>query len=148
MALSTPVFALFLAFLALFSHPAGASESCFSRRTEAFPAFFAHFSRDAAFAAARTVDPLPVLKWEYGVNDKGDDESAPVKSTVSRASFAQSLPLSEYMDKNGLRSEILFHNARGARVKVFKPDTDWQVQYHFRAVRGCWHLIQLEDESL
>lgn len=148
MPLSTAVFSFFFAFFALFSHPVGASESCFSRRTEAFPAFFAHFSRDAAFATARTVDPLPVLKWEYGVNAKGEDESATVKNTVSRATFAQWPALSEYMTKNGLRSEIVLHNARGARVKVFKPDTDWQVQYYFRAVRGCWRLIQLEDESL
>lgn len=33
-------------------------------------------------------------------------------------------------------------------VTMAKPDTDYQISYHFRQVEGCWQLYRKQDESI
>lgn len=89
-----------------------------------------------------------MLKWEYGIDDNGKDESAPVKSQISKDDYAQWPSLGVYMKNNGLQSRIKSQSRATAVVDVFKEYSDWLVSYHFKTKAGCWFLWQYEDQSL
>ena len=121
---------------------------CSSSRPEAFAAFFERFSVEPAFAINRTVFPLQVLKWEYGVDNSGKDESAPVKSSLAKDSFAKWKSLNSYMKDNGLQARVKKVTAIAAVVDIFKDSSDWLVSYHFKVKSGCWYLWQYEEQSV
>lgn len=121
---------------------------CSASRPEAFAPFFDRFSSEPAFALSRTVFPLQVLKWEYGLDSGGKDVSAPVKSLLSRDAFAQQSALKNYWADNGLQARIKKVAPAAAAVEVSKDSSDWLVSYRFKIKSGCWYLWQYEDQSL
>lgn len=121
---------------------------CSYARPEAFASFFERFGKEPAFAISRTVFPLQFLKWEYGIDSSGKDESAPVKSFLPKESFANWKALNSYMKDNGLQFRFKKVTATVAVVDVFKDSSDWLVSYHFKVKSGCWYLWQYEDQSL
>lgn len=121
---------------------------CSPKTPEPFARFLQRFSTEPIFSVKRTVLPLRTLKWEYGLDDKGKDASAPVKSFISARDYLQWPTLDSYMISNTLRSAIDSQGRTAAVLKVFKPDTDWQMLYHFKRQKGCWLFWKYEDQSL
>lgn len=121
---------------------------CSPKNPEPFSSFFQRFSTEHAFAVRRTVLPLRILKWEYGLNDKGEDDSAPTKSFISISDYLQWPTLNSYMKSNDLTSAIGSQTRTATVLKVFKEDTDWQMLYHFKLQKGCWFFWKYEDQSL
>jgi hypothetical protein len=122
--------------------------ACSSTQSEPFDGFFQRFSSDRTFALERTVLPLQMWQWEYGVDANGKDDSAPKKSLLARNDYLKWPVLKEHMTQNGLQSKVKSRKKTATVVEVFKPDTDWLVSWHFRAQSGCWYFWRHEDHSL
>ncbi|HYD60332.1 MAG TPA: hypothetical protein VEC35_08250 [Noviherbaspirillum sp.] len=122
--------------------------ACSPKNPESFTLFLQRFSLEPTFALKRTIFPLQILRWEYGVNERGEDESAPVISRIAKSEYSGWTLLDTYMRNNGLSSEIESKGKHKAVLKVFKDGTDWQMLYRFKLRNGCWFFWQFEDESL
>jgi hypothetical protein len=134
---------------ALLAAPAAALAAvCSTNNPEPFGLFIRQFSSEPAFALKRTILPLEVLRWEYGINERGEEKPEVVVSWISKHEYAKWAPLDGYMKKNGLTSSIESQSKNAAALKIFKDGTDWQVVYRFKLRKGCWFLRQFEDESL
>lgn len=140
--------ALLFAVALLTTAVAGNAAECSPDNPEPFVSFLQRFSTESKFTVRRTVLPLRMLKWEYGLNDKGEDDSAPMKSFVSKRDYLQWPTLDSYIKSNNLTSAIDSQSRTAAILKVFKQDTDWQMLYHFKSQKGCWFFWQYEDQSL
>lgn len=138
---------LILTFLLLQSALAVAGV-CAASSPEEFAPFFSKFSDDKHFAVSRTVFPLRVLKWEYGIDSQGKDESAPRRFRISKSQYETTPSLSSSMKENGLVSRVKSVSTRSAIVEVFKEDTDWLTSHHFKRVSRCWYLHEYQDHSL
>ena len=124
------------------------AQACSTNNPEVFAPFFSRFSNEQGFAVQRTDTPLRMLRWEYGLNDKGQDESSPVTSSLSREEYAKWPSLKTYMQANGLQAKVKSLTNKAAVVDVYKDGSDWLVLYHFKRVAGCWRFWQYEDQSL
>jgi hypothetical protein len=132
----------------MFYSALSAGSACESVKREDFSVFFSRFSDDRQFAFNRTIFPLRALKWEYGIDSNGKDESAPVRSRISKEKYASAPSLSVYMKENGLTSKIKSSTSRSAVVEVFKDGTDWLTTRHFVRKGNCWFLYEYQDHSL
>ena len=140
--------ALLFAVAFLATAAAGNAAECSPDNPEPFASFLQRFSMEPKFAVNRTVLPLRMLKWEYGLNDKGEDDSATVKSFVSKRDYLKWPTLDSYIKGNNLTSAIDSQTRTAAILNVLKQDTDWQMLYHFKSQKGCWFFWQYEDQSL
>jgi hypothetical protein len=132
----------------MFYSALSAGSVCEPVAPEDFLEFFSRFSDDRQFAINRTIFPLRALKWEFGIDANGKDESAPVRSRIPKAQYASGPSLSVYMKENGLTSKIKSATSRSAIVEVFKDDSDWLTTRHFVRKRNCWFLYEYQDHSL
>ena len=132
----------------MFYSALSAGSVCESVAREDFSVFFSRFSDDRQFAINRTIFPLRALKWEFGIDSNGKDESAPVRSRITKAKYAGAPNLSVYMKENGLTSKIKSATSRFAVVEVFKDGTDWLTTRHFERKGNCWFLYEYQDHSL
>lgn len=121
---------------------------CKAREPESFATFFSHFSDDKQFATSRTIYPIRSIKWEFGVDDNGNDVSAPTRSTISREKNSKAPTLSAYMTENGLTARTKPLSQRVVEVEVLKPNTDWIVIFRFARKGHCWFFTEYEDQSL
>ena len=121
---------------------------CSSRSPEAFNEFLARFSREQVFAVERTVFPLRILKWAYGLDEQGKDASSPVKSTLSREVDRQWPTREAHIRGQGLNQRVVSRSANAVIIEIFKEGSDWLTSYHFKNKAGCWYLWQFEDKSL
>lgn len=140
--------ALLLIAVSLITSVAANAIECSPTSPEPFTPFLERFSTELKFAERRVVLPLLVLRWEYGVSEKGQDESAPVKSFLAKKEYLTWPTLDSYIKSNNLKSVIDNQTRMTAVLKVFKPDTDWLMLYHFKLRHGCWFFWQYEDQSL
>lgn len=125
------------------------ANACTIPANEDFSTFFSRFSGEKTFAESRTIYPLRVLTWEYGIDENGKDESAPILSYVYKQEDEKHLNLlSTYMKENGLKSEIESLTPDAAVVHVFKEDTDWSMTYHFSRKGKFWFLSEFQNHSL
>lgn len=115
---------------------------------EDFGQFLTRFAADKEFAMNRTIYPYPSQYLEYGIDPDGNDEPRPVRSTVSKEEDAHYPALRAYMEKNGMRSQIAELKSARAVVKVFKPDTDWLMEFYFRREGNCWFMTEFQNHSL
>jgi hypothetical protein len=124
----------------------GSSLACPSKK---FEVFFKAFIDDAALQRAFTklpvkfaaIEPHPreifALKY-YFIKTYDDIPIITSKQTV--------FPDSEERSIDGL--EFTFQSSGDrAKAKMFKPDTNYHVFYHFRRDRKCWHLVTIVDNS-
>ncbi|MFN4360259.1 MAG: hypothetical protein ACK4F4_05995 [Hylemonella sp.] len=51
--------------------------ACSAAQPEPFDVFFKRFAGDRAYALERTVLPLQMWRWEYGLDANGKDDSSP-----------------------------------------------------------------------
>jgi hypothetical protein len=137
---------LFLFSLFLFSVKANAS-TCKIKRPENFAIFFKSFSAKNPFAVARTVYPLRYLKWEYGLDEKGNDDSSPVLMLITKSQDQSGISLLSYMQENNLAFEIKEVSKKTATVTIFQAQSDWKLEYHFVQKNRCWFLREIENLS-
>ena len=121
---------------------------CTASSPEEFAPFFSKFSDDKHFAVSRTVFPLRALKWEYGIDSQGKDESAPRRFRIPKAKYETTPSLSSSMKEHGLTSRVKGVSTRSAIVEVFKEGTDWLTSHHFKRIGRCWFLYEYQDHSL
>lgn len=132
----------------LLTFPLIVGAKCRAQSNELFSHFFVRFGSDKDFAINRTLYPYVTLAHEYGVDEKGNDDSRVTKSWVTQEEDRSAPTLSVYRQKNGL---IIGHTKIGASkatVVVEKPDTDFVLSYHFKRRGKCWYLEYVEDHSL
>jgi hypothetical protein len=138
---------LFLTLLLLFSAMANAG-TCKVKHPENFTTFFDRFSAKNQFSVTRTTYPLRYLKWEYGLDKKGNDDSSPVLMLITKSQDQSGISLSNYMQENNLTFEIKEVSKKAATVTIFQEQSDWKLEYHFIQKNHCWFLREIEDLSL
>jgi hypothetical protein len=105
-----------------------------------FAGFLAVFADSTDAQHRYTTDPV---EGEV-LNSDGRPQSRPWRQ--SELAFPL-IPVQAKRNAQGVRMEVA---SKGdvERVKVYKPDTDYQIYYTFRKTGGCWELFRIEDESL
>lgn len=139
--------ALLAVILVLLCPTISIADSCKAVDREEFSSFLSRFMKDHSFSVSRTLFPLKSLKWEYGLDGDGKDDSAPRRSLISKLEYEKSLSPATSMKKNGLAFKIKGIKPRSAIVEVFKPDTGWLESYHFIRKGNCWYLDEFQDHS-
>ncbi|MHA6831177.1 hypothetical protein [Ralstonia pseudosolanacearum] len=109
-----------------------------------FPTFIQKFSEEERIQKEFTRYPLERLQL--------DPESQPEPSTVVRHLHRDQLrfpiiPSEQERANQMLEIQMDSASAGKASVTLTKPDTDYQVRYHFKK-NGCWMLERIEDWSL
>lgn len=139
---------LLFGMLLLLSPVLATAGTCESKHTEKFAAFFDRFSTEKAFAIDRTLYPLRLRVWEYGLDEKGNDTSSPILKLVTKNQDQSEPSLSTYMEENNLNFKITESSQKSTKVHLFKEGTDWSTVYHFVNKNRCWFLRDIEDFSL
>lgn len=118
-------------------------------KPESFAEFFTHFRQDNEFSLNRTQFPLLNYRYEYGVDENGNDESITIKEEISREQLAKHT-LADYLSDNQLQHALLTERSSPNEqvVKIYKEDTDWLLHYHFVLHDGHWYLHSVHDYSL
>lgn len=138
---------LFVIFF-LLSPALATAGSCESKHSEKFEVFFDKFSTEKEFAVGRTLYPLRLRLWEYGLDEKGNDASSPILKFVTKAQDQNKPSLSSYIQENSLDFKITQNLQKSAKVHIFKEGTDLSVIYLFVNKNRCWFLREIEDRSL
>lgn len=116
---------------------------CSAKNLESFNTFFSKWSSNKQFANNRTIYPLKTIKY-----DSGSEEPEPIRSLVTRAEVEKTPSFSEHIKSNALEYKLGSVTASKATVTVFKESTDWQYEYRFKNLKGCWYLYEFENQSL
>jgi hypothetical protein len=124
------------------------SSECKSGKSEEFTNFFTRFANDKMFATSRITWPLPAIRWEFSVDEAGNDEYTPVRTLILQEQYSASPSLSEFISQNNMKSKIQSLTANTAVVEIFKEDTDWSMTYHFSLTGNCWVLQEFQNHSL
>jgi hypothetical protein len=124
------------------------AQTCDAQKPENFHQFFVKFSESKRFAVSRSLFPLKVVQWEYGVDENGKEESSTKISYTEKIVFQTTPPLSAYMREHGLESKIKSTKSNSSIVEVFKPETCWVETWHFVRKGNCWYFHEHQDHSL
>ncbi|KJV29136.1 hypothetical protein VI08_16255 [Luteibacter yeojuensis] len=121
---------------------AGPSSTC---PAPTFDGFLKQFTDDPAVQKRYIADPLE----SDTVDANAEPEPAPVKKMLSKAEVTfPVIPDSARQGKDGLVMKKTAEGDTGYAVELAKPDTDYQMTFHFRSADGCWQLVRTEDDSL
>jgi len=120
-------------------HP-GSVSMC---KQENFQAFIDHFSASIASQKKYTRFPLEKLQ----VDALADPEPLPQEFRLQKSQIV--FPIFPGTDeiKNESLSLAISISGREAKVRLFKPDTDYLIEYFFKH-EDCWNLVRIEDWSL
>lgn len=127
--------------------PLTALADCRRHSPEQFDGFVDRFTREKAFALARTLYPTYSLRHEYGHED-GKKVHSTVKTVISKEVDARTPPMDVFARENGLRLRTTRLSKGAASVSMDRPETDWLLSYHFARQGHCWYLHHIEDHSL
>ena len=110
-----------------------------------FSKFLYVFSENISVQKAFTKNPLEKLQLDLDANP----EPKPFTTFLDHEKVTfPILPDQSYRHKNNL----VFHTKKADRktvlVSLQKPDTDYQILYHFKQNDSCWILERIEDWSL
>lgn len=138
------IFALVISAIAFFSNSAIAGgtdiESCPSKT---FSNFLAAYTESPAVQREFTHNPL---KKMITVDAEPEPEQKVVLVEMQDISFPL-IPDASRRASEGIQIEILEETKKNAKVKIEKPDTDYQVLYIFK-LEHCWILEEVQDYSL
>jgi hypothetical protein len=111
-------------------------------RADNFTSFLARYSEDADFQKRNTASPLSKQVVENVL-----PEPRPVEKSIelSQVSFPV-FPSSVRIKADSLQMQVT-PDARGMKVRLSKPDTDYLIEYFFER-RECWRLVRIQDKSL
>jgi hypothetical protein len=124
------------------------SGDCSTEKPELFNNYLSRFSTDGVFSSTRTIFPLRVLVWEYGLDENGKDDSGPAETLISIAEYKKWPTLKDMMVKNGLSNKIKSQTKDDVVLELYKEGTDWQIDYYFKNKNGCWYFWKYENASL
>jgi hypothetical protein len=112
-------------------------------KQENFQAFIDHFSE--SIDAQKKYSRFPIEKLQ--VDALADPEPLPQEFSLEKWQIV--FPI--FPDPDEIKSESLSIDisttGNEAKVRLFKPDTDYLIEYFFQH-DGCWTLIRIEDWSL
>ena len=111
-----------------------------------FNEFYVNFKNEKQFADNRTIFPLRLTTWEYGIDSKGKDISSKIINYAANKKDVSLL--SDFMKEDGLTEKTTMKNNSKIIITIFKQDTDFQLQYHFTCHKNSWFLYEIEDQSL
>ncbi len=107
-----------------------------------FNEFFKSFSNDVNIQKIYT--HIPLIK--YHLVD-GDEEPVRKKQTIRKVDFP--VIASDVQRKaDGLQFVATESKQGSGKIKIYKPDSGYQIYYSFRGNRTCWELIEVDDQSL
>jgi len=110
-----------------------------------FDGFLPKFMDDVSIQKQYTADPLE----SDTIDPNADPEPAPVKKMLTKDQVTfPVIPDSARQKKDGLVLKQSPEGDGGFAVELAKPDTDYQMTFHFRSAEGCWQLHRTEDDSL
>lgn len=116
-------------------------------RQESFEHFLSRFENDAELQKQATSDPL-----DYGsIDASAEPEPRMVMQRLQHRQIEFPLyPSARVQDEHGLIRSIRSEGNGEAEVMLRKPDTDYQLVFHFHRKdrKGCWELTSKVDESL
>jgi hypothetical protein len=119
---------------------ASAPAKCFSGD---FPSFLAAFGDQVAVQRAHTLVPLVSTR----VEDAEPEPKQVVKKLAPEQIRFPVFALKAERARTPLTMTIKSVTATSASVQLEKPDTDYQLSYHFRKA-PCWQLVRMENASL
>lgn len=108
-----------------------------------FKAFVHVFAVDIAVQRAYTNDGLITVHLE-----EAEPEPASVTRKLRHADVSfPVVPAKAVIERDGLQSSISLPAPGRAVWRLAKPDSDYQIDYHFRK-QGCWKLERIVNDSL
>ena len=121
-----------------------------SHEAEEFLGFFYRFKVDKLFSIERAIFPIKSIKYEYGLDQQGKEETVAIETKVLAETFTKQPTLHEYAANYNLSIEIKPPEATLEKriVKVYKQGTDWLIEYHFIMKDSSWYLQETHDYSL
>lgn len=147
-----PLFAVSLALAACESHGVAAASTDMGTKensptpavacpSEEFPTFLDAFMSSIEVQKTFTASPLQI--------DTLDANAEPEPKVISTMSAEITFPVMPDRKKQSEEGLTLSVERPAAKpiVKLERPDTDYQVLYHFRK-EGCWMLYRKEDKSI
>lgn len=112
-----------------------------------FQSFFAQFEVDRTFQQQNIRYPL---KYSF-VDMDASPEPQIVKSPRSKAAVAADkqpvYPSLAHRKKAGLVKKVMAQSKTRVTIELNVPDTGYWLIYHFKTIKGCWKLVEFEDES-
>lgn len=119
----------------------GSQDSCPGNTFEEFALNFSNNQR-----VQEKYIHIPLVKVEL---EDGNEEPEPVEKLLTKKEIV--FPVIED-EKNrvskGLELEIIDDGQKLKEIKLFKPDTGYQVYYFFEKNNKCWDLIKIDDQSM
>ncbi|MGA3846516.1 hypothetical protein ACI2UC_23255 [Ralstonia nicotianae] len=109
-----------------------------------FPQFLHKFSDDKNTQKSFTKYPLKKYQLDF---DVAPDPRRVVHNLDRHQIQFPVIPSSLERAKQQLKLRIDNVSSSEAKVTLFKPDTDYQISYHFKK-NSCWTLEKIEDWSL
>ena len=141
------MFRILALFLSLMSSTLAIAGKCTASSPEEFASFYSNFADDKSFSMERTRFPLHAVKWEYGMDSRGKDESTPRRFKVSKEKFAAMPSISTTVQAHGLISRIRLVSRNVAVVELFKEGSDWFTSHHFKRIGNCWSFYEYRVKS-
>jgi hypothetical protein len=111
--------------------------------SKVFPAFLAAYLENSSVQQKFTHTPLKKL---ITVDAEPEPEQKIVLLEKQQLNYPI-VPGKEKRTADGVEVEVLEVSSDTAKVKIEKPDTDYQVVYTFK-FETCWFLDEVQDYSL
>ena len=107
-----------------------------------FETYLAAIQRSTTTLIANTSSPL---NWVVIGNA---DEQPPQKSAIKSREIGSRIHATWPATNSELKIRSFSAKKTKALVIVAKPDTDYQFEFRFHRIAGCWLLTEVEDQSL
>ena len=109
-----------------------------------FEEFALNFSNNQRIQEKYTHIPLVKIELE-----EGSEEPESVKKLLTRKEIV--FPVIDNENNRiskGLEIKIIGNGLKFKKIKLFKPDSGYQIYYFFEEKNKCWHLIEIDDQSM
>lgn len=110
-----------------------------------FDKFIQSFESSAEFQVAHSKYPL---SYRYMDHDANGDLKA-VEGTVTRESLGEfagvRFPSSAQRTQENLQQAVMTPDAETRVVRLWLPDSDFEIKYVFKKAAACWELTRVED---
>jgi hypothetical protein len=109
-----------------------------------FEEFALNFSNNQRIQEQYTHIPLVKIELE-----EGSEEPESVKKLLTGKEVI--FPVIDNENNRiskGLEVKIIDNGLKFKKIKLFKPDSGYQVYYFFEEKNKCWHLIEIDDQSI
>lgn len=111
----------------------------------AFDEFIGAFESSAGFQVAHSKYPLT---YRY-MDADATEEPKPVQVAVTRENLGEfagvQFPSSAQRAQESLQQAVTEPDAQTRVVRLWLPDSDFEIKYVFKKTPACWELTQVED---